>query len=124
MKTIYALVSLILVVAFGYYSFYGLMPKYDPGQNFSATEFSVDRALAPLEKIAKAPHYVGSEAHSEVRTFLMGELRKLGLDPHLQEGFSLNPVSKTLNRPNNIVARIKGSNLGKALLLLAHYDSA
>ena len=100
------------------------MPKYDKNENISATEFSVDRALTPLEEIAKAPHYLGSQGHADVRKFLIGELRKLGMEPHIQEGFSLNPTSKTLDKPINIAARIKGSEEGKALLLLSHYDSA
>lgn len=124
MKSFNASLSLLLVIALVYYSFFGLMPHYDEDQTLLATEFSVDRALTPLEEIAKAPHYLGSEAHADVRKFLVVELRKLGLEPHLQEGFSLNPVSKTLNKPTNIAARIKGSENGKALLLLSHYDSA
>ncbi len=51
-----------------------------------------------------------------------------GLMPHYDESEvhspSLNPQSKTLNKPINIAARIKGSEDGKALLLLSHYDSA
>lgn len=124
MKSFNASLSLLLVIALVYYSFFGLMPHYAEDQTLLATEFSVDRALTPLEEIAKAPHYLGSEAHADVRKFLVVELRKLGLEPHLQEGFSLNPVSKTLNKPTNIAARIKGSENGKALLLLSHYDSA
>ncbi len=124
MKTFNAILSLIFIVALSYYSFYGLMPHYDEHENISATKFSVDRALTPLEVIAKAPHYVGSEAHADVRKFLIVELEKLGMQPHIQEGFSLNPIAKTLNKPINIVARIKGSDSRKALLLLSHYDSA
>lgn len=124
MKTFNTILSLLLMVALAFYSFYGLMPNYDENENIAANEFSVDRALTPLEVIAKAPHYVGSQAHADVRKFLIGELRKLGLEPHIQEGFSLNPTSKTLNKPINIVGRIKGSGNGKALLLLSHYDSA
>lgn len=124
MKTLNAVLSLLLIVALCLYSFYGLMPHYDAEETFQASEFSVDRALTPLEEIAKAPHYVGSEAHADVRKFLVNELRKLGMEPHIQEGFSLSPESKTLNKPINIVARIKGSENGKALLLLSHYDSA
>ena len=124
MKSFNALLSLLLIIALAYYSFLGLMPHYEENEIVSATEFSVDRALIPLDQIAKAPHYVGSEAHAEVRKFLIGELRKLGIEPHIQEGFSLNPVSKTLNKPINIAARIEGTEEGKALLLLSHYESA
>ncbi|QAA82474.1 M28 family peptidase [Aequorivita sp. H23M31] len=124
MKNFSALLSLLFIVALSYYSFYDLMPHYDEADSIPPSEFSVDKALTPLEEIAKAPHYVGSKAHADVRKFLISELQKLGLQPHIQEGFSLNPISKTLNKPINIVARLKGTESGKALLLLSHYDSA
>lgn len=124
MKKLGAVLSLLLIIALVFYSFYGLTPHYNGDETASATEFSVDRALQPLSEISKKPHYLGSEGHEEVREFLIAELRKLGLDPHIQKGFSLNPESKTLDKPINIVARIKGTGEGKALLLLSHYDSA
>lgn len=124
MKKLGAILSLLLIIALVYYSFYGLTPHYDEDIAAPATEFSVDRALQPLSEISKKPHYVGSEGHKEVRKFLISELGKLGLEPHIQEGFSLNPESKTLNKPINIVGRIKGTEEGKTLLLLSHYDSA
>lgn len=124
MKNLYAALSFVLIIVLSFYSFYGLMPKYDKDKVVAATEFSVDRALTPLEEIAKTPHYLGSQGHEDVRKFLISELRKLGMEPHIQEGFSLNPQSKTLNKPINIAARIKGTENGKALLLLSHYDSA
>ena len=124
MKKFGAILSLLLIVALVYYSFYGLTPHYTEDEVSTATEFSVDRALHPLIEISKKPHYLGSEGHEEVRRVLISELGKLGLEPHIQKGFSLNPESKTLDKPINIVARIKGSEDGKALLLLSHYDSA
>ncbi len=124
MKKLGAILSLLLIIALVYYSFYGLTPHYNGDEAAPATEFSVDRALQPLSEISKKSHYLGSEGHEEVREFLIAELRKLGLDPHIQRGFSINPESKTLDKPINIVARIKGSAEGKALLLLSHYDSA
>jgi len=124
MKNILAVLSLLIIIALSFYSFYGLMPKYDESAEIAPTEFSVDRALTPLEEIAKKPHYLGSEAHTDVRKFLVAELRKLGLEPHIQESFVFSPGSKSLNKPINVVARIEGSESGKALLLLSHYDSA
>lgn len=124
MKKLGAVLSLLFIIALCFYSFYGLTPHYNGDETATATAFSVDRALRPLKEISKKPHYLGSEGHEEVREALISELRKLGLEPHIQKGFSLNPESKTLNKPINIVAKIKGSENGKALLLLTHYDSA
>ena len=124
MKKFGAILSLLLIVAMVFYSFYGLAPQYSGDETAPATEFSVDRALQPLSEISKKPHYLGSDGHAEVRRALISELGKLGLEAHIQKGFSLNPESKTLDKPINILARIKGSEDGKALLLLSHYDSA
>src|SRR5690625_467806 len=123
MKNLYAILSFVVISMVCLYSFYGVMPRYKEDKPVSATEFSVDRAVVPLAEIGKKPHYLGSEAHTEVRKFLISELRKLGLEPHIQEGFSFNTNSKTLNKPINIVAKIPGSEDGKALILLSHYDS-
>lgn len=124
MKKLSAILSFIFIIALCFYSFYTLMPQSGDVDIVPANEFSIERAMRPLLEIAKEPHYLGSDAHTEVRKFLIGELQKIGLEPHIQEGFSLNNNSKTLNRPVNIVARMKGSEEGKALLLLSHYDSA
>lgn len=124
MKNLYAILSFVVISMVCLYSFYGVMPRYKEDKPVYATEFSVDRAVVPLAEIGKKPHYLGSEAHTEVRKFLISELRKLGLEPHIQEGFSFNPKAKTLNKPSNIAAKIPGSEDGKALVLLSHYDSA
>src|SRR5690554_4847059 len=119
-----AVLSLLLVVGLVFSSIYFLMPTSNEDKFVPAAEFSVDRAMTPLIAMTKKPHYVGAEAHREVQRLLVAELYKLGLEPHVQEGFSFNQNSKTLNKPVNIVARIKGSEEGKSLLLLSHYDSA
>lgn len=101
------------------------MPKSNEEQFVPADKFSVDRAMTPLLEITKKPHFLGSDAHSEVQQFLISEIQKLGLSPHIQEGYNYNPKSKVFTRPSNIVARIPGTEEeGKALLLLSHYDSA
>src|SRR5690554_755913 len=124
MKNSTAILSFLLVVGLVFSSFYFLMPTSNEDQFVPADEFSIDRAMTPLIAMTKEPHYVGSEAHLEVQKLLIAELSKLGLEPHVQEGFSFNERSKTLNKPVNIVARIKGSEENKSLLLLSHYDSA
>lgn len=124
MKNSTAILSFLLVAGLVFSSIYFLMPTSNEDQFVPADEFSIDRAMTPLIAMTKEPHYVGSDAHLEVQKLLIAELSKLGLEPHVQEGFSFNERSKTLNKPVNIVARIKGSEENKALLLLSHYDSA
>lgn len=112
MRNLYAILSFVVISLVCLYSFYGVIPRYKEGKPVSATEFSVDRAVVPLAGIGEKPHYLGSAAHTEVRNFLISELRKLGLEPHIQEGFSFNPNAKTLNKPINIAAKIPGSEEG------------
>lgn len=98
------------------------MPQALSEENIPKEEFSTVRAFAHVNEMAKEPHYVGSKAHADVRNYIIAELKKLGLNPTVQEGFTLDE-SGNMSKPKNILARIKGKNSSKALLLLSHYDS-
>jgi len=124
MKRSGPLLSLLLILGLVYYSFYSLMPQSGTSASISATEFSTERALILLKEISKAPHYYGSEEHNRVRDFLESELKNLGLETQIQEGYVLDVNSKNLDKPKNIIGRLKGSDKGKSLVLLSHYDSA
>ena len=65
-----------------------------------------------LAEISKAPHPVGSAAHTQVRDYILRELSALGLTPEIQE-----------TTVSNVVARIKGARNSKAILLVGHYDT-
>jgi hypothetical protein len=104
--------------------FYLMMPQsYDEQEPASLSEFSTQRALEKVKVIAKHPHYVGSTEHHRIQNYLTKELADLGLEPSLQRGFTMTEKG-TLVESTNILARIKGTTPGKALLLLSHYDSA
>ncbi len=98
------------------------MPQALSEENIPKEEFSTVRAFAHVNEMAKEPHYVGSKAHADVRNYIIAELKKLGLHPTVQEGFTLDD-SGNMSKPKNVLARIKGKNSSKALLLLSHYDS-
>ena len=124
MKRPNAFLSLVLIVVLVYYSFSSLMPKNSASTPLSSEDFSVERALIPLREIAKAPHYYGSQDHKRVRLFLENELINLGFETEIQEGYVLNLAGRHLDKPKNVLGRIKGSGNGPSLLLLSHYDSA
>lgn len=124
MKNLQSLASLFLIAGLVYYSFYSLMPQEGSPSSVSEIKFSTERALIPLKEITKAPHYIGTMEHTRVREYLIGQLEELGLETEVQEGFVINPKWKSLDKPKNIIAQIKGSENGKSLLLLSHYDSA
>ena len=124
MKKFSAIISLLLLVGLVYYSFYSLMPSYGPSETIAETEFSTDRALIALKEISSSPHYLGSADHERVRLYLVSQLESMGLQVEEQQASVLQEDGKSLVKPKNVMARLKGSNPGKALLLLSHYDSA
>ena len=124
MKQSRILLPLLLLTGLIYYSFYSLMPQTGNSESLPVTEFSTARALVPLKVIAQAPHYFGSAEHEKVGLFLENELKNLGFETQIQEGYVLSVIAINLDKPKNIIGRIKGVENGKALFLLSHYDSA
>ena len=119
-----SVVSFFLLLGLIYFSFYSLMPQTISSLTAPEVEFSTERALIPLKEISKAPHYVGTAENKRVREFLIQSLQDLGLSPETQQGYVLNERRGRMNQPVNIIAKIKGSEAGKALLIFSHYDSA
>ena len=115
-------IALALLFLAVYWTYKSLTPSYMGRSDLQASAFSTDRALVHVKKIAEKPHAVGFTAHNKVRDYVTQELKGMGLNPTHQEGYSLGD-GRNLCRPSNILAKIKGSSNGKALLLMSHYDS-
>jgi hypothetical protein len=126
MTRIKHIISFFLLLALAWISFKSLLPSKVTPSSAPLTEFSTERAMAQLKVIANKPHYVGSEAHEDVREYIMEEMRKMGLEPQVQEGFVQSQWRgySNLVKVKNIVARYPGTDTSKALLLMSHYDSA
>jgi len=122
MRTAQYFTAFLLLLATIWYSFYSLMPADMEPDTIPETEFSAQRALLTVKEISKEPHYIGSAAHAKVREYLVEEFTKLGLEVQLQEGFVYD--DRQMDRPINILTRIEGSEDGKAMMVLSHYDSA
>jgi hypothetical protein len=119
-SSIFAALFILAVLSSLYFT---MMPKWTSNDNVPLSEFSTKRAYATVEAISKEPHFVGSENHELVGNYLIKELKKLGLETSVQEGYTLTDWGN-LVKSKNILARIKGTQNTKALLLLTHYDSA
>ncbi len=118
-----SLVSILFLAGLLFGIFYFMMPQdYDKSEAL-LSEFSTQRAFAKVKSIAAKPHFVGSKNHEVVAQYLQKELQNLGLEASFQEGFCMIE-NGTLVKSKNIIARIKGTNSSKALVLLSHYDSA
>ena len=118
-----SLLSIIFIAGIIGLIYYFMMPQWVSKDEGSLSEFSTQRALGKVKIISENPHYIGSENHKIVGDYLVKELQSLGLETQIQEGTTLSDWGN-LTKSKNILARIKGSNSSKALLLLSHYDSA
>ena len=115
--------ALLLLCFAVYWSYKSLMPSYEPDLEADASSFSTDRALVHVQNVSKVPHGVGFQGHAQVRSYIISELKKLGLETFTQEGYTSGDWGN-LCKVTNVLARIKGTSKGKALLLLTHYDSS
>lgn len=124
MKKSYApFLSVLFLFGILCWMYFDQMPRSVSNETLSLSEFSTSRALSHVKEIAKAPHYVGSDNHKKVEQYIIKELQQLGLEPEIEQGTTLTDWGN-LVKSRNIIARIKGTTGGKALLLLSHYDSA
>ena len=89
-----------------------------------AAEFSAGRAREVLRELVGAgePHPTGSAANARVRRAIVAHLDRLGYRAELQEAFACGAVRLCAD-VTNVLARLDGTDGGKAVLLSVHYDS-
>lgn len=117
------LLIVIFLGLFIWFLFYSSMSRNVEVNGMPETEFSTIRALEHVKNMSTEPHFVGSSAHSRVRTYIVNELQEMGLEVQTQEGYALDNEG-VLSLARNIIARIPGEGNGKSLVLMSHYDSA
>ncbi|MDX6694478.1 MAG: hypothetical protein QOF02_2081 [Blastocatellia bacterium] len=119
-----AILLLLLVAAL---SIYRQSPPDAVLASAPPDQFSSGRALEHLKLIAASPRPVGSAEHDGVRDYLLRELGRLGLEAQTQKATGINarqPDSILAATVQNVVGRIRGTGVGgKAVMLVAHYDS-
>jgi len=87
--------------------------------------FSAERAHVFLKEIAKAPHSLGTSEHTRVREYIISTCNQIGLETSIQtttaiQSFNRGVVAANIN---NVIAILKGTTEGKAVVIMAHYDS-
>ena len=122
MKKYTSLISIIILILTFYWSYTDLIPSKVTNEVNSNTEFSIQNALSHLKVISKEPHYTGSKNHLIVQNYIVNELKKMGLNPEVQNQVAISKWRSSTNTAN-ITASIKGYEDGKSLVLLSHYDS-
>lgn len=100
-----------------------VFPPFYHSNSESTTVFSAQRASAHIQQIASQPHPTGTPENDKVRHYLLTQLKALGLMGEVQSAFSLNPKKNRVGKIHNVLVKLQGTKPGKALLLVAHYDS-
>jgi hypothetical protein len=114
------LFSLILGV---YGGVAGLKPPPALPDSAPLTEFSAGRAMRFVERLAAKPHPFASAAHDEVLAEVVGLWNALGFEPEIQATVLVDEKRGEAAKVANILTRLKGTEAGKAVMLVAHYDS-
>jgi hypothetical protein len=114
------LISIIIIV---YLAFIPLKPHNIQVKDVLSNHFEMQKAYDHILAMTKAPHYIGSENHRAVQSYIVRQLQKLGLQVQIQKT-NISNRHKVYSRVENILAKIKGSNpSGKSIVLMSHYDS-
>lgn len=116
-----SVLSVLVVIAVRHAS----VPDVAPA-SASENEFSDIAVMSHLRKIAIKPHPTGTAANAEVRQYLLDEVRRQGLVPEVQTAVGVNAAigENSAGLVHNVMVRVPGQATGKAVLVMAHYDSA
>jgi hypothetical protein len=123
MKKASSALSILIILGVIYWGFSDMKPSLPKDKSLIKTGFSTYNALEHVKKISLKEHYVGSEDHKNVQNYIVEELNKMGLETEIQTETAVNKKWFAATTAQNILAKIKGSTNGKALMLLSHYDS-
>lgn len=121
------IIAFLACLAFAWLTLQFLSPPKALPATADKLDFSAERAMEHLERIAKVPHSVGTSANEEVIQYCVDELEKLGVSVTIQDTLvsRTNERSKAtrISRVKNVIGVLKGTNSSKAVLLMAHHDS-
>jgi hypothetical protein len=89
-------------------------------------QFSAERAMDIVRKIAQAPHTNASSADDAVRQYLISQLSSLGMQPQVFAAMGIHAEGSAVVAGNtlDVLGRWPGTANSGAIMLMAHYDSA
>jgi len=123
-RTVAALVLLLLTVGAAWLAIARLRPPEVVPESAPATTFSAARAMHHVRALSSRPRPIGSEAHEEARSYIVGILRGLGVATEQWSGVGKAERAPVFGSVRDVTARVPGSGEGGGtVLLLAHYDS-
>lgn len=103
-------------------SFYVIRPPDPKPESADPATFSAERAFKHIQQIAQKPHPLGTAANDSVRNYIVNQLKKLGLEPTIQEGVGKR-LRGVAGYTKNIITKMEGQDSENTILLMAHYDS-
>ncbi len=119
-----ALLTAAVVVALTGLGIWQVRPPEAAGTAAPAAAFSATRALRHLTTIAAEPHPYASAANTRVRDILVAGLRQTGLTAWVQHAVVVPEKDRHVYAAvDNVLAVLAGTGKGRAVLLVAHYDS-
>ncbi|MEU4742936.1 M20/M25/M40 family metallo-hydrolase [Actinosynnema sp. NPDC023658] len=125
---VWVAVVLAVIAAVGVLAVLAFRPP-EPLADAPAGEFAAARAEQHLRSVAQRPHPIGSADNERVRGYVADTARTLGADVAVESDDVVVPWRGVVRvaTAHNVVARVRGTDPsvsgGKALLLVAHYDS-
>ncbi|MBS1600889.1 MAG: M20/M25/M40 family metallo-hydrolase [Bacteroidetes bacterium] len=122
---IFGIIILLVAVLLAFFSIHTASPPAVVLKNAPDSVFSAERAKDHIDEIAKSPHSIGTPRNDSVKTYIVNVCNKLGLQTNVQTATSIRSFRNIViaGKVNNIIARIKGTNNSKAVLIMGHYDS-
>jgi hypothetical protein len=121
-----AILTVLITAIFVIAGLYQITPPGVVPSTAPLTEFSSARARQHLEVIAQKPRPIGSLEHAKARDYILQRLVTLGLNPEVQKTTAISEIVGGAPRAatvENIIAKLKGTDNSKALMIAAHYDS-
>jgi len=87
--------------------------------------FSSGRAMKLLAEVGQQHRPIGSSEHLRARERIVQELSALGVEPEVQTATAVSARHGAVRAATvrNVVARLKGTDSEKAVLLAGHYDT-
>ncbi|QFZ18228.1 M20/M25/M40 family metallo-hydrolase [Saccharothrix syringae] len=124
-RTWSAVAWLLVIAAVGALAVLAFRPPA-PLADAPPAEFAAGRAEEHLRAVARWPHPVGSPDNERVRRYLVDTAGGFGADVSVETDDVVVPWRgvQRIATTHNVVARVPGADpTGRALLLVAHYDS-
>jgi len=85
LDTLLKLLPVVIAALAIYWGFASLLPSADAYTDGDDKQFSQQKALSHLKIISEKPHFLGSQAHGNVRQYLVDEIKEMGLEVNIFE---------------------------------------